>query len=77
MAEETVLLLESLEISTVIVTQIKHWTDHDPFLTKLRQFVCNGCPKSVSPELQLFYSRRLELSIQDNYLLRGSCVIIP
>ena len=30
MPEELVLLLESLEISTMTVTQIKRWTDHDP-----------------------------------------------
>ena len=35
MPEELVLLLESLEISTVTVTQIKHWTDHDPVLAKV------------------------------------------
>ena len=51
MPEELVLLLESLEISTVNVTQIKHWTDHDPVLTKVRQFVHNGWHRSVSSEL--------------------------
>ena len=35
MPEELVLLLESLEISTITVTQIKHWTDHDPVLAKV------------------------------------------
>ena len=42
MPEELVLLLESLEIPTVTVTQIEYWTDHDPVLTKVCQFVCNG-----------------------------------
>ena len=69
MPEELVLLLKSLETSTVTVTQIKHWTDHDPVLTKVCKFICNGWPRSVSPELQRFYSRRLELSIQDICLL--------
>ena len=72
-----VLLSESLESSTVNVTQIKHWTDHDPVLTKLRQFVRNGWPRSVDSELQPFHSRRLELSIQENCLLWGSRVVIP
>ena len=75
MPEELVLLLESLEISTVTVNQIKHWTDHDPVLTKVCQFVCNGWPRSVSSELYPFQSRRLELIIQDNCLLWESHAI--
>ena len=77
MPEELVLLLESLENSTVNVTQIKHWTNHDPILTKVRQFVRNSWPRSVISELQPFHSRRLEFSIQDNCLLWGSRVVIP
>ena len=64
MPEELVLLLKSLEISTVTVTQIKHWTDHDPVLAKVHKFVQHGWPRSVSSEVQPFYSRRLEVSIQ-------------
>ena len=44
MPEELVLLLESLEISTVTVTQIKCWTDHDPVLAKVQKFVQQGWP---------------------------------
>ena len=43
----------------------------------MREFVHNGWPRSVSSELQPFHSRRLELSIQDNCLLWGSCAVIP
>ena len=75
--EELVTLLESSEISTVTVPQIKHWTDHDPVLAKVRNFVYNDWPRSINSEFQPFYSRRLELSIQDNCLLWGSHVIIP
>ena len=70
-------MLESLEISIVTVTQIKHWTDHNPVLIKVRQLVHNGWPRSISSELQPFHSKRLKLSIQDNCLLWGSCVVIP
>ena len=62
MPEELVLLLESLEISIVNVTQIKHWTDRDPVLTIVHRFVCNVWPRSVDSELQPFHSRRLELA---------------
>ena len=47
MPEELVLLLESLENSAVNVTQIKHWTDHDPVLTKVCRFFHNGWPGSA------------------------------
>ena len=49
MPEELILLLESLEISTMTVTQIKHWTDHDPILAKVQKFVQRGWPQSVDP----------------------------
>ena len=55
MPKEQVLLLESLEILIVTVTQIKHWTDHDAVLTTVCQFVCNGWHKSVRSELQPFH----------------------
>ena len=77
MPEELVLLLESLEILTVTVAQIKCWTEHNPVLAKVPKFVQQDWPRSVSSELHLFYTRRLELSIQDDCLLWGSSVVIP
>ena len=50
MPEELVLLLESLEISTVTVAQSKRWTSHDPVLAKVHKYVQQGWPRSVSPE---------------------------
>ena len=49
MPEELVLLLESLEISTMTVTQIKRWTDHDPISAKVQKFVQQAWPQSVDP----------------------------
>ena len=49
MPEELVLLLESLEISTVTVAQIKRWTDHDPISAKVQKFVQQAWPQSVDP----------------------------
>ena len=59
MPEELVLLLERLEISTVTVTQIKRWTDHDPVLVKVQKFVQQGWPRSVDPELQPFLFKKI------------------
>ena len=77
MPEELVLLMESLEMSPVTVTQIRRWTDCDPVLAKVCKFVQQGWPRLVSQDLQPFHSRQLELSIQDQCLLWGSCIIVP
>ena len=77
MPEELVFLMESLEISPVTVKQIKAWTDHDPILATVRRFVKQGWPKSAEPEFHPYYSRKLELSIQDYCILWGSRIIVP
>ena len=75
--EELVLLIESLEISPITLTQIKNWTDHDPVLATIRKFVQQGWPRSVNPEFPPFHTRQLELSTQEQCLLWGSHIIIP
>ena len=45
------------------------WTDYDPILATVRIFVKQGWPKSAEPEFHTYYSRKLELSIQDNCIL--------
>ena len=67
--EELVMLMESLQISPVTVTQIKKWTDFDPVLSTVRKFVQQGWPRTVSPNLHPYHSRQFELSIQDQFLL--------
>ena len=71
------MLMESLQISPVTVTQVKRWTDFDPVLSTVRKFVQQGWPRSVSPDLHPYHSRQMELSIQDQCLLWGSRIIIP
>ena len=63
--------------SPVTLPQIKNWTDHDPVLATIRKFVQQGWPRSVNPEFHSYHTRQLELSIQDQYLLWGSRIIIP
>ena len=43
--------------------------DYDPILATVRIFVKQGWPKSAEPEFHTYYSRKLELSIQDNCIL--------
>ena len=40
--EELVLLIKSLEISPITLTQIKNWTDYHPVLATIRKFVQQG-----------------------------------
>ena len=74
---ETVLLLQCLQQSPITATQIKLWTDKDPLLLQVRNFVSNGWPYSVSEEIQPYFRRRSELTLLDGCLMWGSRVIIP
>lgn len=49
---ETVLLMESLQSSPVNSNQIKRWTDHDPILSKVRDFTLQGWQHSSDEQLQ-------------------------
>ena len=68
---ETVLLLQ-----VSITTQIKLWTDKDPLLLKVRNFVSNSWPYSVSEKIQPYFPRRSELTLLDGCLMWGSRVIV-
>ena len=69
MPEELVLLLESLEISTVTVTvtQIKYWTDHDPVLEKVQKFVHQGWLDQLT--------QNSNLSIQEDWNLASKTTV--
>ena len=53
--------------------QIKSWTNRDPLLLEVQNFVLNRWPYSVSEELQPYFCRQSELSL----LMWGSRIIIP
>lgn len=76
MPQELVYLLEGLEISPVTVDQIRSWTDQDHVLSKVRRFVQHGWPRAVDSVLKPYFSRQLELSIQDNCLLWGNRIVV-
>ena len=53
-------------------------TSLDPVLTKVFDFVMTGWPESCEEEnLKPYYTRRHELSSEQNCVLWGSRVIIP
>ena len=76
---ETVLLMEHLTSLPVSAAQIRSQTGRDPTLSKVRQFVMQGWPTTLvaSTELQPYYQRCQELSVEDGCLLRGTRVIVP
>ena len=75
--EELVLLMEGLQNSPVKADQIKMWTSHDPTLLTVKKFVLQGWLDTEDPNIQPYYHRKTELSVQDGCLLWGSQVIIP
>ena len=63
---EVVHLMEHLSTTPLSSSQIKVWTNSDPTLSKVRQWVQEGWPESVetSDKLQPYVRRKLELSVE-------------
>lgn len=74
---ETVLLMETLQTSPVTADQIRRWTDRDPVLAQVKNFVQKGWSFTNEDDLKPYAQRRDELSVQDGCLLWGCRVIIP
>ena len=76
---EVVYLMEYLDTTSVTSKQIGDWTDHDPVLSKVRDWIQSGWPqkKPVDPELNPYWMRRYELSVECRCVLWGSRVIVP
>ena len=75
---ETVLLLEHLDNTPVTSHQIQKWTRRDPILSKVYQFSLNGWPNHCQDEnLQPYWKRKNELTIEGGCILWGNRVIVP
>ena len=69
--------MENLQLTPVNTKQIKTWTDRDPVLSRVRQFLLQGW-SSVSEEEFIPHERRKhELSIQGGCILWRCRVVIP
>ena len=74
---ETILLMERLNASLLITSQIHSWTDKDPTLTKVHKSVLQGWPDtSEDKEMDPYFKRREELSIDDGCILWGARVVV-
>ena len=64
---ELVHLVEHLDSTPLSCTQIRIWTDRDPTLSRVRKWVQEGWPaqdQNVTPDLQLYFRQRDELSLE-------------
>ena len=76
--EEVVLLMQHLDDSPTDVASIRKETARHPLLSRVLQLVRHGWPNfSKEEELNPYYNRRTELSVQDGCLLWGSRVVVP
>jgi len=75
---ELVLLLDHLQESPTTVHHIRAWTQRDPLLSRVLQFIQSGWPDSCEDvELKPFWVRKMELSVQENCIMWGNRVVIP
>ena len=58
--------------SPVTSDQIRSWTQRDPVLSKLLQYIQNGWPTTVDPLVASFASKKSELSSHDGCILWGT-----
>ena len=76
---EVIHLMEVMDASPLTSSQIRVWTEQDPILAKVKNFVLTGWPDNKPNEEQLrpYSNQRRELSIEQGCLLWGSRVVVP
>ena len=78
LSPEVVLLMDELEKSPVVAASILAWTDTDPLMSRVRQFIQSGWPDKVKDvKLKPFATRQSELLVQDGCVLWGNRVVVP
>ena len=78
--EYTVFSIGNLPVSQEIMSKIRHETENDTVMIKLRETILHGWPQikqNVDPCLKEYWSYRDELSEMDGFLLKGERLIIP
>ena len=73
---ELILLAEHMADIPVTANDIQVWTRSDCKLSKVMQYVQQGCSTEVDQELEPYSSQRLELSTFDGCILWGSRTVI-
>ena len=74
---ELVLLTDYMDNSPITADQVCSWTCRDPILAPVVQFLQQGWPSQVDPDLTPFFSRKAELSLYEGCVLWGTRVVLP
>ena len=74
---DTIMVMDMLHSLPVTARDIKTWTDRDPVLSKIRNFVLKGWKDTPDEALKPYQQCKNELSVQDGCLQWGSRVIMP
>ena len=61
----------------VDASDIAEKTRRDPVLSRVLEYVLTGWPNHVDKDLQMYFSKRNDLSTEQGSLLWGSRVVIP
>ena len=76
--EEVRLAVNELSKSLVTAKDIAKWTSQDPVLSTVLRYVTKGWPTfTTQTELQPYFSKRMELSIEDGCIFRGPRIVVP
>ena len=76
-SEVSVFNVAQVQALPVTVAQLQQATRNDPILGKILRCIRRGWPEAVPDHLKPYWSRRLELSIEDGCILWGIRVIPP
>ena len=76
---EVIYLMEVMDASPLTSSQIRIWTEQDPILAKVKNFVLTKWLDNKPNEKQLrpYSNRRRELSIEQECLMWGIRVVVP
>ena len=77
MPDEMIQLLKAVESMPITAKEISNQTRRDSTMSKVQQYVLMGWPTSIDGHFKAFHRVKGELSIVDNYILRGARMIIP
>ena len=69
--------LGQIDTLPLTATQLSEATRSDPELGRVLAYTRSGWPEQFGPELQPFFNRKQELSVEGNCLLWGMRVIVP
>ena len=78
MPADTIFLLEKLNNISVTTKMIKTWTNQDPVLSKVKNFVLKVWPSSIIDSgICPYFDKQTELSVEWGCVLRCVRVVIP